>query len=360
MVGHTIAVHDGRKHVPVYITEAMVGHKLGEFAPTRTFQFHAGQEKRRGPALMTFGTKTNERPGRASGPLPAGVGLQGREVLDLIRGLDVDDADGDPQFTERGVAAGRHPQGARLGGRQRREQRRASTADELFVSACYADEGPTLKRWRPRARGRATRIRKRTCHITMIVSRMAEEARAPPAGAHRGRRRPGGVRRDAAGPAGRAAKSRAARADEHEHDHEHDDEPTTRTSTTRTAATAEVPIEDVATAAEAVDEAIEARPNPRRGDQRGGTGVEAPPKKAADEGTETEASTSRRRGEGRNGSEGQPLRVPARGHHRVEVALVRRPQGVRRLRHRGLEDPQLPHDAAAARGDQPRRDRAHP
>ena len=45
MVGQTIAVHDGRKHVPVYVTEAMVGHKLGEFAPTRTFRFHAGQEK---------------------------------------------------------------------------------------------------------------------------------------------------------------------------------------------------------------------------------------------------------------------------------------------------------------------------
>ncbi len=45
MVGHTIAVHDGHKHVPVYISEAMVGHKLGEFAPTRTFRFHSGQER---------------------------------------------------------------------------------------------------------------------------------------------------------------------------------------------------------------------------------------------------------------------------------------------------------------------------
>jgi small subunit ribosomal protein S19 len=45
MVGHTLAVHDGRKHVPVYVTEAMVGHKLGEFAPTRTFRDHAGQER---------------------------------------------------------------------------------------------------------------------------------------------------------------------------------------------------------------------------------------------------------------------------------------------------------------------------
>ena len=45
MVGHTIAVHDGRKHVPVFVTEAMVGHKLGEFAPTRTFRAHSGDRK---------------------------------------------------------------------------------------------------------------------------------------------------------------------------------------------------------------------------------------------------------------------------------------------------------------------------
>ena len=45
MVGHTIAVHDGRKHVPIYIAEEMIGHKLGEFAPTRTFKGHAGDKK---------------------------------------------------------------------------------------------------------------------------------------------------------------------------------------------------------------------------------------------------------------------------------------------------------------------------
>jgi len=67
-------------------------------------------------------------------------------------------------------------------------------AEELFVSACYADEGSTLKRWRPRARGRATRIRKRTCHITVIVSRMPDEriarrrAKQSAAGAQRSRR----------------------------------------------------------------------------------------------------------------------------------------------------------------------------
>lgn len=47
MIGHTIAVHDGRKHVPVYITESMVGHRLGEFALTRTFRGHGGNKERR-------------------------------------------------------------------------------------------------------------------------------------------------------------------------------------------------------------------------------------------------------------------------------------------------------------------------
>ncbi len=47
MVGHTIAVHDGRKHVPVFVTESMVGHKLGEFAPTRTFRGHSGDRQAR-------------------------------------------------------------------------------------------------------------------------------------------------------------------------------------------------------------------------------------------------------------------------------------------------------------------------
>ncbi|HYQ14428.1 MAG TPA: 30S ribosomal protein S19, partial [Polyangiaceae bacterium] len=60
MVGHTIGVHDGRRHVPIYIAENMVGHKLGEFAPTRTFHGHAGDKK--GPA----------KPGGASqAPKPA-------------------------------------------------------------------------------------------------------------------------------------------------------------------------------------------------------------------------------------------------------------------------------------------------
>ena len=61
MVGHTIAVHDGRKHVPVYITESMVGHKLGEFSPTRTFRFHAGQEKSARRASPMTGRRQDQR-----------------------------------------------------------------------------------------------------------------------------------------------------------------------------------------------------------------------------------------------------------------------------------------------------------
>ena len=94
--------------------------------------------------------------------------------------------------------------------------------DELYVSACYADEGPTLKRWRPRARGRATRIRKRTCHITVIVSRMPEElleqqrARDEAKPSHRAARRSGqqaqAARRE------RVARSRAAAAAAEDHE----------------------------------------------------------------------------------------------------------------------------------------------
>ena len=67
MVGHTIAVHDGRKHVPVYITESMVGHKLGEFAPTRTFHGHSGDRKGKvaaGPAAAPAAGKSAAPPAK--------------------------------------------------------------------------------------------------------------------------------------------------------------------------------------------------------------------------------------------------------------------------------------------------------
>jgi large subunit ribosomal protein L22 len=98
-----------------------------------------------------------------------------REVLDLIRGLDAERARETLRLSERDAATvvDKVLASAMANGENHHEH--PVTTDELYVSACYADEGPTLKRWRPRARGRATRIRKRTCHVTVIVSRMPED-----------------------------------------------------------------------------------------------------------------------------------------------------------------------------------------
>jgi len=175
---------------------------------------------------MAFGTKTNERPGtRAQVRYLRVSAYKAREVLDLIRGLHVDDADGVLEFTDRAVATEiRKVLAAAVANAEHND---SIDPNDLYVSACYADEGPTLKRWRPRARGRATRIRKRTCHITIIVSRMSPELlekRRARSEAAVGR---GGVRRDAAeARRARVAKSQAARAArEAEHDHEgHDHE----------------------------------------------------------------------------------------------------------------------------------------
>jgi large subunit ribosomal protein L22 len=122
-----------------------------------------------------------------------------REVLDLIRGLDAERARETLRLSERDAATvvDKVLASAMANGENHHEHPVAT--DELYVSACYADEGPTLKRWRPRARGRATRIRKRTCHITVIVSRLPEDTlrsrRASQPGAADRRRRIAGSRR---------------------------------------------------------------------------------------------------------------------------------------------------------------------
>src|SRR6187551_2282716 len=102
-----------------------------------------------------------------------GSASKAREVLDLIRGLDVRRADEVLQFTTRDVAKDiRKVLASAVANAVHNDEQ---DADELFVLACFADEGPTLRRFRPRARGRATRIRKRTCHITIVVARMSDE-----------------------------------------------------------------------------------------------------------------------------------------------------------------------------------------
>ncbi len=96
-----------------------------------------------------------------------------RAVLDLIRDEDIDRAAEILQFCDRGAAEviSKVLNSAVANA----ENNEGLDTDELFVAECYADEGPTLKRWRPRARGRATRINKRTCHITVVVARMSDE-----------------------------------------------------------------------------------------------------------------------------------------------------------------------------------------
>jgi large subunit ribosomal protein L22 len=97
-----------------------------------------------------------------------------RRVLDLVRGLPVDEARVVLEFTNRKAA------GTIIkvldSAVANAEHNFALDADELYVAEAYADEGPTLKRWRPRARGRATKIRKRTSHITIVVAETEEVA----------------------------------------------------------------------------------------------------------------------------------------------------------------------------------------
>jgi large subunit ribosomal protein L22 len=134
-----------------------------------------------------------------------------RPVLDLIRGRDVDEAQDILRFTERGAAT--VVAKVLASAVANAENNDLQSADELYVSVCYADEATTMKRWRPRARGRATRIRKRTCHITVVVMRLPDDRlarrQARDTGDATGRRA-----RRVAGARKRAAASRAVEAGE--------------------------------------------------------------------------------------------------------------------------------------------------
>ena len=135
---------------------------------------------------------------RHSGTAPNKV----RQVLNLIRGLDVSEAREVLRFCERGAA----DEVAKLldSAVANAEHNDNLPSDELFVSRAWADEGPTAKRYRPRARGRGTRIRKRTSHVTIVVARYSEEALT--------------ARTE------KETASAAAETETHDHDHEHDDE----------------------------------------------------------------------------------------------------------------------------------------
>jgi len=161
------------------------------------------------------GPKTNERPGTRAVHRYCGMSAsKARQVLDLIRGEDVQRAAEILTGTEREAAEviGKVLTSAVSNAAHNDQQ----NPEELYVSACYADEGTTMKRWRPRARGRATRIRKRTCHITIVVSRLPADQlelrrrRMEAVSANRSRRVDASRRR--ADLSGRLSRRRAAQA----------------------------------------------------------------------------------------------------------------------------------------------------
>jgi large subunit ribosomal protein L22 len=161
-------------------------------------------------------TKTNERPGTRAVHRHSGMSAsKARQVLDLIRGQDVQRAAEILNGVEREAAEviGKVLQSAVANAAHNDQQ----NPEELYVSACFADEGATMKRWRPRARGRATRIRKRTCHITIIVSRLPADKlelrrrRMEAVSSNRSRRVDASRRR--ADLSGRLSRRRAAQAE---------------------------------------------------------------------------------------------------------------------------------------------------
>lgn len=150
--------------------------------------------------------KTNERPGtKAVLRYCRMSSYKVREVLDLVRGVELGRAVEMLDHIDRAAA----PIVAKLlrSAAANAEHNDGLDPEELYVAACFADEGTTLKRWRPRARGRATRIRKRTCHITVVVARMPDEkvarkrARVAAEAADRRARRVAGTRRRGRGEA---------------------------------------------------------------------------------------------------------------------------------------------------------------
>lgn len=127
-----------------------------------------------GPKLNEYSFVAGERAGtKASAKYMRFSASKARTVLDLIRGLPVRNADEVLQFTDRDAATViRKVLASAVANAQHNDEQ---DPEELYVIACYADEGPTLKRFKPRAKGRASSINKRTCHITVVVARLGDD-----------------------------------------------------------------------------------------------------------------------------------------------------------------------------------------
>lgn len=163
-----------------------------------------------GPKLNEKSFVAGERTGyKASAKYLRGSASKARVVLDLVRGLPVRQADEVLQFTDREAA--RTVRKVLASAVANAVNNHEQDADELYVKACYADEGPTLKRFTPRARGRAGKINKRTSHITVVVDRLDDD-RLAVVQAREARRGAGGRRRPAAGGSAASRRERVERS----------------------------------------------------------------------------------------------------------------------------------------------------
>jgi large subunit ribosomal protein L22 len=195
-----------------------------------------------GPKLNEATMVAGERSGTKASALYLRVSAyKARVVLNLIRGLPVKRADEVLQFSDREVSNDiRKVLASAVANAQHNDEQ---DPEELFVKACFADEGPTLKRFMPRARGRGNRINKRTCHITIVLARL-DDAKLEVVQAREAKRTAAGRRRPAAAGTSasrrarversrqRAAEARGGKVGDAQdlkeqaeaHDHEHDDD----------------------------------------------------------------------------------------------------------------------------------------
>jgi len=203
MIGHTIAVHNGKKFIPVYVTEQMIGHKLGEFAPTRTFQGHAVKA----PLERAAGVAALQGHGRACRRrAPPGRRHQLRQKVNKLwqihgernrSGSAIEAIAMAGTFARRpedfvwwDISAGSAPKRRLQFCASRRSARHATSkkccavhsnanarrdagasldVDIFFVSRCFVNEGSRWKRLRPAPMGRAFRYQRRTAHIVVGV-----------------------------------------------------------------------------------------------------------------------------------------------------------------------------------------------
>eukprot|EP00850_Spirogloea_muscicola_P023726 SM000382S14600 [mRNA] locus=s382:1028:2584:+ [translate_table: standard] len=152
MIGHTIAVHNGREHLPIFITDRMVGHKLGEFAPTRTFRGHA--------KTKALGKRIRISPHKARRVVDQIRGRSYEQALMLLEFMPYRACSPILQVLSSAAANANHNLGL--------------SKTNLYISEAIVDQAPALKRFRPRAQGRGYPIRKHSCYITIIVKEKSQ------------------------------------------------------------------------------------------------------------------------------------------------------------------------------------------